>query len=168
MSELLDREYQKVVLTNLAEAYPYHIERETYNSMLDAAGSEKKFDATLLYLEDHGLITSGFTPSLDGSFHLNLGGLKITHKGLDFLAEDGGLSAILGVVTVKLDAETIKSIISARVDTAAISEKDKSRIKDFLASASDKTLTHLTKHLVDYSLSQGKEAIDWLIKQIGS
>ena len=168
MSGILDREYQNLVLKTLAESFPYSLSTNDFNKLVQSAKNEKQFYATLIYLDDHDLIDCGLQQGIDEHFSMNLGGFKITHKGLDFISDDGGLSAILGVVTVKLDADTIRSLIEIRVNESDIPDKDKSKIKKFLASAGDKTLSHLTKRLVDYSLSQGKEVIDLLLEQIGS
>ena len=45
--------------------------------------------------------------------------------GIDFLTDDGGLSAILGVVTVKLHSDTIQALIAAKIDQAEISDSEK-------------------------------------------
>src|SRR5882672_5223716 len=42
----------------------------------------------------------------------------ITVKGLDFLQDDGGLGAILNVVTVRFEAETLRALIEAKVDAS--------------------------------------------------
>lgn len=43
----------------------------------------------------------------------------ITAKGLDFLADDGGLSAILGTITVKLHEDTLRAILEDAVEKSA-------------------------------------------------
>lgn len=73
-----------------------------------------KAPQTLQYLEEHGLCKSGVMIGADG--HLALGESRITAAGLDFLEDDGGLSAILGVVTVRLHADTIRALIDAKIE----------------------------------------------------
>jgi hypothetical protein len=71
---------------------------------------------------------------------------------LDFLADDGGLSAILGVVTVRLDATTIRDLIAAKVDAAAIPIEEKSVLKRNLAALSETALKGATTDLVKAGL----------------
>ena len=49
------------------------------------------------------------------------GGARITAKGIDFLEDDGGLSAILGVVTVKLHADTLREMLAKKIDASSAS-----------------------------------------------
>jgi hypothetical protein len=72
--------------------------------------------ANLTYLQGHGLCEPLLSQGVDG--HFSWGGAKITPQGLDFLEDDGGLSAILRTVTVKLHAETLTELLSARIDAA--------------------------------------------------
>jgi hypothetical protein len=55
----------------------------------------------LQYLAEHGLVNSGVRKSQSGDTEDQWYevGTKITAKGLDFLADDGGLSALLGAGT---------------------------------------------------------------------
>jgi hypothetical protein len=62
----------------------------------------------------------------------NRGNVKITSRGIDFLADDGGLAAILGVVTVKLHEETLKALLEAGVDALPPPQTAKSTLKSHL------------------------------------
>ncbi|VTN01271.1 Uncharacterised protein [Raoultella planticola] len=53
------------------------------------------FMANLLYLHQHQLIVSGLKPSSEGYVLVNRP--AITHRGIDFIRDDGGLGAILNV-----------------------------------------------------------------------
>ncbi|MCM0751957.1 hypothetical protein DEA98_13760 [Brucella pseudogrignonensis] len=72
----------------------------------------------LAYLDDHGLTVSTWTNpmNMDPTPVMT----KITAKGLDFISDDGGLSSILGVVTVKLHQETIAALIVDRVENRVL------------------------------------------------
>lgn len=94
----LDRELQRQILEKLADAYPDEI-FEVAPKFPSAGRSSVFFN--LQYLAEHGLVNSGVRKSQSGDtedqwYEL---GTKITATGLDFLADDGGLGAILGVGT---------------------------------------------------------------------
>ena len=83
----------------------------------------------------------------------------ITAAGLDFLADDGGLSAILGVVTIKLHDETIRQLIETRIQSAVLPETTKSHLLKSLREAPGETVKLLTEKLLDASLSSWPAAI---------
>ena len=85
-----------------------------------------------------------------------------TPAGLDFLSEDGGLSAILGVVTVKLHADTIRDMIAAKIEAAPIPANEKSALKRHLAALSETGLKAATTDLVKIGLEHLPDAIHWL------
>ena len=66
----------------------------------------------------HGLVSFKLTRFLSGAYSIDY--VKPTEKAFDFLAEDGGLSAVLGVVTVRLDSETLRELVSLKIDKADI------------------------------------------------
>ena len=96
-----------------------------------------------------------------------LSAASITAAGLDFLADDGGLSAILGVVTVKLHADTIRDLIGAKIDAAAIPAEQKSALKQRLAGLSGKALEAATADLVRTGLDHLPDAAHWLFRILG-
>ena len=159
MSEFLDREYQHLILTTLAEVFPEMVEMSQYNKLIKAAKSEKQFYGTLIYLENHGLIDSGLQRGIDGHFSMNLGSFEITHKGLDFISEDGGLSAILGVVTVKFDADTLKALIGEKITQSDLVPEEKKKLKSLLQSLPGETIKHLYLKLVDLALVNSPAAL---------
>ena len=57
---------------------------------------------------------------------------KITEKGLDFLKDDGGLTAILGIVTVRFEADTIRTILQIKVNQSDLSPADKQKLHGVL------------------------------------
>ena len=96
------------------------------------------------YLEESGLIEITSIDSLHKNFDC-----KINHKGIDFLTDDGGLSAILGVVTVKLHSDTIQALIAAKIDQAEISDSEKSWLKKELGKIKDTALSTLTTNAIN-------------------
>ena len=98
MSTKLDRGYQRDLLTWMATAYP---NRANVSDFLAGTADEQsnKYAANIQYLEEHGLAEGNLRIGLDG--HIMISNPLIYAKGLDFLTDDGGLSAILGVVTIR-------------------------------------------------------------------
>ena len=102
------------------------------------------FLKNIYYLEESGLIEITSIDSLHKNFDC-----KINHKGIDFLTDDGGLSAILGVVTVKLHSDTIQALIAAKIDQAEISDSEKSWLKKELGKIKDTALSTLTTNAIN-------------------
>lgn len=157
---MLDRTRQRDLLNMLAEAYP-----NTCDSLLDPRDIESPDSVNLHYLEEHGLVVlirkemrtrradnlvpSGARwkgPELTGE-------AKITAEGIDFLEDDGGLSAILGVVTVRLHSETIQEI-ETKILSSDQPEAEKARLLDRLRNMPEEGLKTLTQELVRTGLNQ--------------
>lgn len=85
----LNRELQFKILNALADTYPDSL----LVSSLPQFNEERVYMANLFYLKEHGLIDGGDIrePGLCRS----MVDAQITCKGLDFLANDGGVSALL-------------------------------------------------------------------------
>lgn len=152
---LIDRTLQRQILQALADVYP-----DLGTKALGALKQLAKEDVVignLLYLEEHGLIVSGVTRQFSG-FLINGGHLKITAKGLDFLSDDGGLSAILGVVTIKLHDDTIKSLIEAKILDADLPDPDKRKYLDALRELPAESTKHLAMKLIDAGLENAPVA----------
>jgi hypothetical protein len=75
-------------------------------------GNDRRFYLNLFYLQEHDLCETSTQENSDG--FISWRGTKITAKGVDFLENDGGLSAILGVVRVKLHADTLRDILAKK------------------------------------------------------
>ncbi len=157
----LDRELQHRMLQDLCSRYPNLWEEPPKSWDAD----EDKVMANLKYLADHGLITLHADRSISGAWLMS--GAEATHKGVDFMAGDGGLSAILGVVTVRLHDDTIKSLIEARIHAADLPEPEKKRYLDQLRELPAETTKHLVLKLVDLGLEQGPTAIGLIGKWLG-
>lgn len=155
----LDRDYQHRLLEQLAESYPRpHDVRELLRGL--EGEEEAKYLANMIYLDEHGLIESSIQFGLDD--HASIGLPRITHRGMDFLADDGGLSAILGVVTVKLHADSIRELIASKVDSAQIPPAEKSKLKQHLATLSAEAMKTLAKSLVEKGLQNVPDVVHWL------
>lgn len=126
MGEFVTREHQRALLEELKDVYP---EVKPYRFNGDEAG--RRATANLHYLLEHSLIEGKIRLSSAGD-RSSICAVRLTHKGLDFLLDDGGLSAILGVVTVKLHDDSIRQLLINRVDAdtkATPEERDALRDK---------------------------------------
>ena len=140
---ILDRDYQRQLLKMLCDAYPNEFDhRDFCRAMDDETG--RKYEANMIYLEEHGLVKSGI---VDHVFNPP----KITAKGMDFLADDGGLTAILGVTTIRFDDNTLRSIIESKIkDSSDLTDKTGmiSRLRELPTDA----IKHLTLVLLEKGL----------------
>ena len=149
----LDRNLQREILKELNNIYA---DSKTYEYWIDAAIAQvvgvietvgeaelyiAKRSANLRYLAEHGLVVCN-DKNLSAT-------VKITAKGIDFLTDDGGLSAILGVVTVRLHSDTIQALLDAKINEANIPPEEKSRLKGILSKMGDVALAKFTEKAID-------------------
>ena len=144
--KILDRVYQLDLLKMLATSYPQAFDVRPMAREWDKA-AERRYAANMVYLDEHGLVESEITFGING--HCMFGLPRITANGMDFLEQDGGLSAILGAVTVKLHGDTLTELIGQRIALSDLSQPDKKRLIDQLRALPGETIKHLTLKLVD-------------------
>lgn len=147
----LIRELQKEMLEHLRDCYP-----EASNEVMNL-GDPKYCSGNLYYLRELGLVTlldSQYT-DLGREIHC----ATITAKGIDFIEDDGGVSAILGTVTVKLHEDTLRQLIEAKLQAANIPEEQKSSILQALREAPGETTKQLITKLVDLGMENAGKAI---------
>lgn len=148
---ILDRELQRLLLEKLRDTYPF-----SYDFTNDFEYGSTNYDraiANLYYLQSHGLVTEKSVfisqPLGGGKGNIQFGLSEITHKGMDFLADDGGLSAILGVVTIKIEAEQLRTILESKILASDLSPADKQKLIDVLRAQPAESIKHLTTKIVD-------------------
>lgn len=153
----MNRELQRRILQELADCYPsaYGHPLRTLAPMDD----DEEIIACLHYLAEHGLLQHSLEEEDDGVWAEAVGTMRITARGLDFLADDGGLSAVLGVVTIKLHDDTIKNLIEAKILQSDLAPPEKKRWLDQLRSLPAETTKHLVLKLVDKGLEAGPAAL---------
>lgn len=151
----LDRTLQREFLSELYKVYPDSIDYQYYinaaiaqtNGVIEAEEDDGvsfvlKQSANLQYLAEHGLVSFDDKTLISAT-------VKITAKGIDFLTDDGGLSAILGVVTVKLHSDTIQALLNTKIDQADIPPEEKSKLKVILSKMGDVALAKFTEKAID-------------------
>ncbi|WP_186107293.1 hypothetical protein [Burkholderia gladioli] len=152
----LDRQYQLELLQMMAERYPLSLDIREVIKTFDEV-TERRYAATMTYLIEHGLATG--VVDYDANWNFSFGNPKITAHGMDFLADDGGLTAILGVVTVKFHDETLKAVIGQKIEESELPPADKRKWLDALRSLPAETTKHLTLKLVDAGLAHAPGAL---------
>ena len=146
---LLDRDMQLAVLTELSEVYPASLDlSDRYEYGTD---DYRKLVANLAYLEAHRLISekSVLVSRSIGDHYAQPNRSSITHTGMDFLADDGGLSAILGVVTIKFEAEQFRTILESMILSSNLPTERKQTMIDVLRELPAESIKHLTTRIVD-------------------
>lgn len=150
--EKFSRTRQREILVAAKAAFPGHY--DCHQGINGKPASEYHTD--ILYLAGHGLLTVGKPLYYERDPKEVL--ITITVKGIDFLEDDGGLAAILGVVTVRLHDDTIKSLIEAKIQEADLTPPDKKRYRDALRELPAESTKHLAMKLIDAGLANAPVA----------
>lgn len=161
---LLDRTLQYKILDKLLNVFP-----NQYDFYQDDVFSqdEQKLLANMYYLQQHQLIspkTVIVTNMLGGYAHLQLNVTEITHKGIDFMLDDGGLSAILNTVTVKLEEQQFRALLEQKIQQSNFSDEQKIRFIDSIKQLPSEGVKHLFIKLIDLGIS----AFPTLLNQVNS
>ena len=94
----VDRELQQAILKHLRDIYAFersHHDTWRVFQAMPGGNDSANLIANVRYLEEHGLLESGLTYSVEGKYSLNNASIRITCQGIDLLENDGGISAIL-------------------------------------------------------------------------
>lgn len=144
---MLNRKLQLDILLQLNRTYP---DSRKSRPIKSAVGDPREFDYNLKYLCGHGLVDRS------RMHRQHLWDYKITVKGIDFLADDGGLSAILNTVTVKFDIENTRELLTSGLLSMGFPEKKKGVLRTAIEGATTETIKDLVKGV----LSNPAGAID--------
>lgn len=140
-----DRSTQRETLQLLYAAYPDEITGHQMKRIEELYPDKLTLEANLLYLQQHQLIVSGLRPSANGYSLLNRP--AITHRGIDFIRDDGGLGAILNVQTVKFHDSTIIALEDI-IRVANLPDEKKSGLISKLRELPADAINHLTLQLL--------------------
>jgi hypothetical protein len=156
MGELLDRAFQQQLLFDLQGLYPQSADiQRSYGDQ-----SDNRLLVNLHYLSEHGLIEFKFTEKMDRSIRMH--SAKITAKGMDFIAQDGGLSAVLGVVTIKLHDDTIRDLLINRIEAASGDPSIKASLIQKIKNLPAEALGKLTMEGLDAALAKAPDLLSLL------
>src|SRR5260221_1607815 len=123
----LNYELQRELLIRLREDYPESVDLRA----LDLINRED-FHQNAFYLDEHGLIKRVV------EVESTILSARITEKGVDFLEVNAGLGAILSKVTVRLDAETLRALLTIGIEKSALPAPEKAKFKSMLGSFAGK------------------------------
>lgn len=160
--ELLDRAQQKDLLLGLSQHYPGKVQPDREFPAMDA----RQMQYNLAYLEQHGLVEVKWHQSMSRPIPEPILA-SITARGIDFISDDGGLSAILGVVTVKLHDDTIRQILIERVEKSEGEASAKASLIAKIKSLPAEALGKLTMDGLDAALAQAPRLIELLGRLLG-
>lgn len=150
MKDKIDRAFQREILLKLYDVFPHR-----YNFPEYKGEEREKLLLNLYYLQQHGLIgEKSVIPHnyIDGKrdFELNL--VEISHRGIDFLLEDGGLSAILGVVTIKFEKQQLREILEQQIRQSDLPEQKKSDLLQHIQNVGIDVLKDIFKQFIQDGL----------------
>lgn len=154
----LDRALQKRILEAGAAAYPFPAPHGLYFELSESETKER-VDANLCYLAEHGLIRKCIELTGDGYALPTHNGIQCTKSGMDFIADDGGLSAVLGVLTIKIHEDTLREILERKILESDAPPEEKSRLAQAVKGLSAEAIKHLTLKLLDEGLASLPGAI---------
>lgn len=150
---MIDREKTRKILERLDAASPSIVVAEELADIADGA----QLADLVQYLREHRFLTADIR-GFDGEVTW----AKITAAGRDYLAEDGGLTRELGVVTVKLHEDTLRQIFINRVKASDADETVKSKLVDQLKALPAEGLSKLAEKALEEGLRYMPHALQWL------
>ncbi|MDE9519964.1 hypothetical protein KKJ17_20255, partial [Xenorhabdus bovienii] len=162
-----DRDMQKLILEKAIKAYPDTTKSNQFHEFMLARfepDEEKKVRANIAYLVEHGVITLDPYPSHRSYSSYELfSSIKATKKGIDFMLDDGGLSAILNVTTIKFHNDAVQQIANF-IELTVQDPEDKKRFLTQLKQLPYETTKHVALELVNKGLTQIPNVAQWLGK----
>ena len=156
----IDRDLQFLILSRLKDYYPSPLRdplMKIFAGICDSMGYDH-FYANIIYLQEHGLLRSGLRPNVPRSRWQEGEGISITAKGIDFLENDGGLSAILNCVTVRIHDETLARI-ETFLEQSPLPEPQKKAFREKLRELPFDATKHLVCKLLDLALGKTPDAL---------
>lgn len=154
--EPVDPALQRALLQRLAEHYPRAVSHEALADL----GEPHTVRSNAQYLEDHRLITVRWTTTGDPEIPFSYA--TILPAGIDFLADDGGLTAIRGTVTVKLHQDTLRALLIDRVQAEDADDGVKAKIVSQLKALPAEAISRLCEKALDAGLRAMPSALRWL------
>ncbi|ENU5341466.1 hypothetical protein ACHCAK_22400 [Raoultella ornithinolytica] len=143
-----DRELQRYILSRCIEAYPAHTTWGSFPEIMQF--DDVKLSANIIYLAEHGLLTIREQRSDDPYSFLD--NMRATCKGVDFLQNDGGLSAILNVQTVKFHREAVV-VLEDLIAMSTMNNEQKEKAKSILGELSTEALKTVVQAATTAGLS---------------
>ncbi|WP_375591582.1 hypothetical protein [Chitiniphilus eburneus] len=146
---LLDRALQQDLLLELAQLG--RLDQVAVQQL--SLAKHPDLSMHLVYLEQEGLVKNISTRTMDDGKTKVLSS-AITNEGMNFLAGDGGISAILKVVTVRLHEDTLAQLLEHHLQQVAADQPDKAGFLDQLRSLPADAIKHVTLDLLAKGVAQ--------------
>ncbi|MEB7893390.1 hypothetical protein NGK65_06530 [Serratia ureilytica] len=144
-----NRELQRYLLTVCIGRYPEYTFWTDYDSQkIDV--DDNTLWANMVYLAQHGLIQIDYGDNTNPFEHLEK--LKATAKGVDFMLNDGGLSAILSVQTIKLHRETV-TVLEDLIAISNMTNEQKDKAKSALGDMSIEAIKSVVQTITTAGIS---------------
>lgn len=157
----LDRALQREILLRLSQIYPAYMD----NPLGQFDRNPDEVNKNIHYLTDHKLVEGLFSNNLGDDIPLPFN-LKATHQGMDFLADDGGLSAILNVVTVRLHEDTLRQLITSKIQASDLPAEEKNSLLQTVKELPGEAIKHLSEKLLDLGLENAPRAVSLIHKAL--
>jgi hypothetical protein len=138
IAKRLDRTLQRNILLALEAAYP---NRVSMFALTQLGMADDVLIANVRYLFEHRLVDATWLPTSSG---LMLANAVLSANGVDFLADDGGLTAVLGVITVKLHEDTIKALLIDSVNASPAEATIKSKLVEQIKGLPAEAIKYVT------------------------
>lgn len=156
-----DRKIWTDMLEAAAETYPDPCVADKWNEALGKSTA----NANITYLVDHDLAT-GLARKRMGDIE-SYAEITITSAGLDYVSDDGGLTDELGVVTIRIEAETIQALVAAQIEMTDATRHEKDLLRQQLEALSKEGHQRLASQLIRLGLEAAPRSFEWLKTQIG-
>lgn len=147
--EKFDRELQREILKCCIASYPAHTTWNSFDPEIIQI-DDVKLSANIIYLAEHGLLTIREQRSDDPYSFLD--NMRATCKGVDFMQNDGGLSAILNVQTIKLHREAVV-VLEDLITISNMNDEQKEKAKSTLGELSTEALKTVVQAATTAGLS---------------
>ncbi|MBI3580263.1 MAG: hypothetical protein HY276_00430 [Ignavibacteriales bacterium] len=151
----LDRELQLEILTKCKDNFPDEIGVRNLST-----NESEDFQPNLFYLSELGLIQpvamiTEYPPR-------KIITAKITARGLDFLEDDGGISAIMKTFTVRLDLESIRALMENKILTSNLPDGQKKTFTEKIKNLSSDVLKTVVLRLVEKAIENPESLLNLL------
>jgi len=154
---MIDRALQREILNDMRTVYP-----DKYCKKAPDQYDHQIINFNLMYLQEHGLIERaqfGNAFILDDEHEdsgIAIQG-KITAAGIDFLENDGGLTAILGVVTIKFHQDTLNELETMIQLDKTLPTEEKATLLQKLRNLPEEGAKTLVQELVKAGLQKAPD-----------
>lgn len=156
---MFDRKLQNEILTLASDTYPAFCRWEFRNIdnfdlkyPLIYLSSREQLWKEVNYLKEQGLLTLDSSCSHNPGIEGVIGFIKATAKGIDFIQDDGGLSAILNVQTIKFHRDTVV-VLEDLIALSGMNDAEKEKAKSKLSELTTESLKAVVQAAATAGLS---------------